>query len=145
MTPSLPTDSAGAGADTLCCVLTQHTLSLCIVSDTTKLRALRDPRVLDACVGVLQWDTPLERADSVVAVIGSTRSVWPSAHIRSCLRSAAETMFQLSLSAVGKRAVLAHPDAMGAIRHHARASQSPVAARAGLALLLYSLHAVWFP
>ena len=59
---------------------------------------------------------------------------WLQSVVDDCHQSAAETLFQLSLSAAGKQAMLAHDGCMVIIRHHAGAAQSPVSAQCGGAL-----------
>ena len=100
---------------------------------------LRDPRTLDACAAVLRWGTPLEaatppRLGEMLGGATSTRGRWLPRVRDECRLGAAEAMFQLSLSPPGKEALLAHGGCMAAIRHHASAPQSPVAAQCGGAL-----------
>ena len=89
---------------------------------------LADSFVLDACAVVLCWCTPLHgapRAGEAMAEVSRSVASWPQSMTDDCCQSAAETLFQLSLSAAGKQAVLAHEHCMRAIRHHAEAAQSP--------------------
>ena len=61
-------------------------------------------------------------------------SLWPQVVVDDCHRSAAETVFQLSLSAAGKQALLIHTGCMRAIRHHAGEALSPASTKCGGAL-----------
>ena len=98
---------------------------------------LADSFVLDACAAVLCWCTPLHgalRADEAMAAVSHCVAGWHQTVLDNCRQSAAETLFQLSLSAAGKQAMLAHDGCMVIIRHHAGAAQSPVSAQCGGAL-----------
>ena len=61
-------------------------------------------------------------ADEAWAGSTRTHSKWSAETVDACRRSAAETMFQLSLSEVGKAALLVHAGCLGVVRHHAMAS-----------------------
>ena len=111
-------------------------LSLVAVSDSNKLPMLEhgDTRACDACAAVLRWGTSLTseaapRAGASVPGASSSHRNWSSEILYAARRSAAETLFQLSLSQVGKGALLAHAACVQVIRHHAREKGSAVSAQ----------------
>ena len=118
-----------------------NSLSLVAVSDTNKLPMLEhgDTRACDACAAVLRWGTSLTseaapRAGASVPGASSSHRNWSSEILYAARRSAAETLFQLSLSQVGKGALLAHAACVQVIRHHAREKGSAVSAQCSGAL-----------
>ena len=87
------------------------------VADSNKslLVAEGDTRVLDTCSMVLTWGTPGAPVDG-----GGGR--WPPLMVRRGQARCSEALFQLSLSAEGKRAMRAHDGCMHALQHHASAA-----------------------
>ena len=64
----------------------------------------------------------------------SCHSRWAAETVDECRGAMAETVLQLSLSAVGKQALLAHSGCMRVIRHHAGVEQSALSTQCGGAL-----------
>ena len=87
------------------------------VADSNKplLVAEGDTRTLDTCATVLGWGTPGGPVDG-----GGGR--WAPLKVRQGQERCSEALFQLSLSAAGKRAMRAHDGCMRVLRHHARAA-----------------------
>ena len=98
-----------------------YALSRVSVADSNKplLVAEGDTRVLDTCATVLSWGTPGGPVDG-----GGGR--WSPLMVRRGQEHCSEALFQLSLSAVGKRAMRAHDGCMRVLRHHARAAAEDV-------------------
>ena len=91
------------------------------MADSNKplLVAEGDTRVLDTCATVLSWGTPGGPVDG-----GGGR--WSPLMVRRGQEHGSEALFQLSLSAVGKRAMRAHDGCMRVLRHHAGAAAEDV-------------------
>ena len=96
-----------------------HALSCVCVADRNKpylVAKKGDSRVLDICATVLTWGTPGGPVDG-----GGGR--WSPLMVRRGQERCSEALFQLSLSAVGKRALQSHEGCMRILRHHARATE----------------------
>ena len=72
--------------------------------------------MLDTCATVLSWGTPGAPVDG-----GGGR--WSPIMVRRGQENCSEALFQISLSAAGKRAMQAHSGCMRALRHHALATE----------------------
>ena len=98
-----------------------YALSRVSVADSNKplLVAEGDTRVLDTCTTVLSWGTPDGPVDG-----GGGR--WSPLMVRRGQEHGSEALFQLSLSAVGKRAMRAHDGCMRVLRQHAGAAAEDV-------------------
>ena len=95
-----------------------YALSRVAVADSNKplLVAEGDTRTLDTCTTVLSWGTPGGPVDG-----GGGR--WAPLKVRQGQERCSEALFQLSLSAAGKRAMRAHDGCMRVLRHHALATE----------------------
>ena len=94
-----------------------HALSRICVADSNKALLLKegDTRVLDTCATVLSWGMPGAPVDG-----GGGRQ--SPLMVRHAQEHCSEALFQLSLSAVGKRTMRAHSGCVRMLRHHARAA-----------------------
>ena len=95
-----------------------HALSLASVADSNKPELVADGRVLHLCARALRWGTPGAPADGS-GFAGTGR--WPPRKVHGAAVHCAELLYQLSLSAPSKPALLAHDGCMGVLRLRAAA------------------------